>query len=103
MAEIVICSAATETGLLTSGIPNSGASVDFSLYEANGVTPVNIVDASAGTPGIPINFDAPEPGTFASGLLASSICFVFFLHDRLTKRRNNSRPVPRSPVPTRTR
>jgi hypothetical protein len=45
-------------------LPMAGASVEFSLFEADGVTPVDFAFAPDGTPGVPINI-TPEPRTFA--------------------------------------
>jgi hypothetical protein len=46
----------------------SGGSATFSLFEADGVTPVDILSAPNGIPGIPINLSAPEPGSSVIGL-----------------------------------
>lgn len=47
-----------------------GGSVNFSLFEADGVTPVDFVLAPDSTPGVPVNL-APEPDSF--GMLATVI------------------------------
>jgi hypothetical protein len=53
-----------ESGTFTTAtFLNGGAGINFFLFEADGVTPVSILDAPEGTPGIPVIVNAPEPCT----------------------------------------
>jgi hypothetical protein len=57
---------ADEMGVSPLGDIFGRARVFFSLFEADGVTPVDILDAPVSTPGVPIPIGTtPEPGTFA--------------------------------------
>ncbi len=74
-----------ESGNTLHGTPvvieSSAAVVSFTLFEADGVTPVDFTFAPDGTPGVPVDF-TPEPSTLAMfGLI-----FVFGIASRLRGR-----------------
>lgn len=80
-----VLAAATDTGLIWPPTPEAGAAVTFSLFEANGITPVAIIDAPAGTPGIPLNFNAPEPGTLGISLLSMLVGVSYWSHRKRSR------------------
>ncbi len=82
---------ANETGVVSApSFASAGGNITFNFFEADGVTPVALLDTPEGTPAIPINL-APEPRTNAL-----SSCALLLIAGLFANQRQNQKSDPQA-------